>query len=438
MMDRRRALDGPLPSRVTDNRRSLQLPSDAPFKTFVEGSGDREVSTTMAFTAMLREMMREDGFGERVVPIVPDEARTFGMDSMFREFEIYAPFGQKYKPVDHELLLSYTEDLDGQILEEGITEAGSLASWTAAATSYAHRGVPMVPFYTFYSMFGFQRVGDQIWSAADSRCRGFLMGATAGRTTLQGEGLQHQDGTSLLHASTIPACQAYDPAFAYELAVIIQDGIERMYRHDEDVFYYITVYNENYVQPAQPEGSRQGIIDGLYKWADPLDDKQSQAAILFSGSGQRGAREAQAELSERWNIGTELWSVTSYKKLREDGISTERWNRLNPGKEQQTPLVTKLLDDAPDTVVAVSDYVRAVPEMISNYVPKSYTVLGTDGYGRSDTVDALRAFFETDMAHIVVAVLSDLARQGNVDGQVVIDAVEHYGLGAQESGPWER
>ena len=438
MMDRRKALDGPLPERKTTTRRPLQLPTDSPFKTFVEGSGTREVSTTMAFTAMLREMLREDGFGERVVPIVPDEARTFGMDSMFREFEIYAPFGQKYKPVDHELLLSYTEDLDGQILEEGITEAGSLASWTAAATSYAHRGVPMVPFYTFYSMFGFQRVGDQIWSAADSRCRGFLMGATAGRTTLQGEGLQHQDGTSLLHASTIPACQAYDPAFAYELAVIIQDGIQRMYGDNEDIFYYITVYNENYVQPPQPEGSRQGILDGMYKWSEALDDQKSDAAILFSGSGQRAAREAQAELAERWNVGAELWSVTSYKRLREEALAAERWNKYNPTAEQKIPMITSLLKDGPDSVVAVSDYVRAVPEMVSAFIPQSFAVLGTDGYGRSDTIDALRSFFETDMENVVITVLSELVKQGKVDASKLDEALAHYGVDQSAAAPWTR
>ena len=438
MMDRRKALDGPLPARGLAIRRPLPQPSDVPFKAFEEGSGGREVSTTMVFTSMLRDMMREDGFGQRVVPIVPDEARTFGMDSMFREFEIYAPFGQLYEPVDHELLLSYTEDSDGQILEEGITEAGSMASWIAAATSYAHRGVPMVPFYTFYSMFGFQRVGDLIWSAADSRARGFLMAATAGRTTLAGEGLQHQDGHSHLHAAAVPSCEAYDPAFAYELAAIVKDGIRRMYHDNEDVFYYLTIYNENYDQPPQPSGTTEGILQGMYKWADGDSSQPHRATILFSGPSHGPARTAQVELAERWGVGADLWSVTSYKRLREDGLAAERWNRLNPTAEQRVPLVTNLLDGAPGPVVAVSDYVRAVPELIAGFVPKRYVALGTDGYGRSDTREALRSFFETDAPSIVVTVLSELAAAGEIDRQRVAEAVAHYDLATETAPSWER
>ncbi|MEM8922594.1 MAG: pyruvate dehydrogenase (acetyl-transferring), homodimeric type [Actinomycetota bacterium] len=438
MVGRRKALDGPLPERITTTRRPLPQPSDLPFKGFIEGSGGREVSTTMAFTNMLRDLMREQGFGERVVPIVPDEARTFGMDSMFREFEIYAPFGQQYEPVDHELLLSYTEDTDGQILEEGITEAGSMASWIAAATSYAHRGVPMVPFFTFYSMFGFQRVGDLIWSAADSRARGFLMGATAGRTTLAGEGLQHQDGHSLLHAAAVPACEAYDPAFAYELAVIVKDGIERMYLNDEDVFYYLTIYNENYAQPPQPADSTDGILKGLYRWAEADDAHATKATILFSGPSQGPAREAAAELAERWDVGTELWSATSYKKLRANALEAERWNRLNPLATPRVPLVTRLLADSPGPVVAVTDYVRAVPEQIAAYVEQPFMALGTDGYGRSDTREALRSFFETDAPNIVITVLSELAKMGKVDAQKVADAIAHYGVDNTTTPPWNR
>ncbi len=436
MVDRRRALDGHLPRRTTTVRRPLTMPTNAPFETFHAGSGGRPVSTTMAFTSMLREMMREDGFGPRVVPIIPDEARTFGMDSMFKEFEIYAPFGQKYRPVDHELLLSYAEDTDGQILEEGITEAGSMASWIAASTSYAHQGIPMVPFYTFYSMFGFQRIGDLAWSAADSRARGFLMGATAGRTTLMGEGLQHQDGHSPLLASTIPACQTYDPAFAYELAVIVQDGIKRMYVDNEDIFYYITIYNENYEQPAMPEGAEEGILRGIYRWSEGWGDIETRATLIFSGTAQGAAREAQRELAERWGIGVELWSATNYKRLREDALEAERWNRLHPTDEPRVPFVTQQLDGSTGPVMAVSDYMRAVPEQVARFVPRRFNVLGTDGMGLSDTREALRSHFETDMPNIVVGVLEQLAADGVVERQVVADAINTYGISTEGDVPW--
>lgn len=438
MMGRRKALDGVVPTRQTTVRRPLPMPSDKPFSTFLEGSGGRAVSTTMAFTSMLREMLREEGFGPRVVPIIPDEARTFGMDSMFREFEIYAPFGQKYRPVDHELLLSYAEASDGQILEEGITEAGSTASWIAAGTSYAHQGVPMVPFYTFYSMFGFQRVGDLIWSAADSRCRGFMLGATAGRTTLMGEGLQHQDGHSLLLASTIPACQAYDPAFAYEVAVIVQDGLKRMYVDNEDIFYYITLYNENYDQPAMPEGSRDQILKGLYRWSPGWGELETRATVVFSGTGQGAARDAQRELAERWGIGIELWSATNYKSMREEALETERWNRLHPTDDPRVPFVTSQLQQSVGPIVAVSDFIRAVPEQIARFSPRRFNVLGTDGMGRSDTREALRSFFETDMPHVVVAVLEQLALEGAVERTTVAEAIAAYGLDTDVDAPWQR
>jgi len=436
MMGRRRALDGSLPERRVTIRRPLDRPDPTIFDAFVPGSGEREVSTTMVFTSLLREMMRDGDFGRRIVPIVPDEARTFGMDSMFREFEIYAPFGQLYEPVDHELLLSYTEDSDGQILEEGITEAGALASWIAAATSYAHRGVPMLPFLTLYSMFGFQRVGDLIWSAADSRARGFLMGATAGRTTLAGEGLQHQDGHSLLHASAVPACQAYDPAFAYELAVIIRDGIKRMYTDEEDIFYYLTIYNENYAQPPMPEGSTEGILQGLYRWQAADGAASAKATMLFSGAMQGCAREARTELAERWGVSLELWSATSYKRLREEALEIDRWNRLNPTETPRVPLVSQLLSEAPGPVLAVSDSVRAVPELITRYVPHRYTVLGTDGYGRSDTREQLRSFFEIDAANAVVSVLYELAQEGTVSRQIVAEAIKYYDLDPASPAPW--
>ena len=438
MMDRRRALDGAVPSRRVDIRRPLPAVSDAPFDVTLGGSGGRAVSTTMAFTNLLRDLMREKDFGRRIVPIVPDEARTFGMDGMFREFEIYAPFGQLYEPVDHDLLLSYTEDKDGQFLEEGITEAGSMASWIAAATSYAHQGTPMVPFYTFYSMFGFQRVGDLIWSAADSRARGFLMGATAGRTTLMGEGLQHQDGHSPFLAATVPACQVYDPAFAYELGVIVRDGIKRMYVDNEDIFYYLTIYNENYEQPPMPEGVETGILEGMYRWSEGVEGVETAATILFSGPTQAAARQAQTDLASMWGIGTDLWSVTNYKRLREQALEVERWNRFHPLQEYRTPQITENLSGHSGPVIAVSDYIRGVPELVGRFINRPFNVLGTDGYGRSDDREALRGFFETNAANVSVAVLSNLAAVGRVDASTVADAIKFYGIETDNEPPWTR
>ena len=364
MIERRRALGGSMPKRTTVARKVLTLPSDDAFKEFDNGSAAQSVSTTMGFTRLLRNLARDKDFGERVVPIIPDEARTFGMDSMFGELKIYASQGQKYEPVDHDMLLNYAEAVDGQILEEGITEAGSLASFIAAGTSYATRGVPMVPFYTFYSMFGFQRVGDLIWQAADARTRGFLLGATAGRTTLHGEGLQHQDGHSLLLASTVPACRAYDPAFAYEVATIVRNGIKEMYGDKpSDVFFYLTLYNENYQMPAisnSPTISDE-IMQGLYLWK-PAPNTKHKVTILFSGSAHAAASAAAAELIERYEIGCELWSATSYKTLREEALEVERWNRLHPEQTSREPLVAKLLNDGQGPIVAVSDFMRMVPE----------------------------------------------------------------------------
>jgi pyruvate dehydrogenase E1 component len=437
MVERRRALAGSIPRRVTRTRRPLELPGDAPFKEVLAGSGGQSVSTTMAFTRLLRNLSRDEAFGRRVVPIIPDEARTFGMDALFRELKIYASQGQKYHPVDADLLLSYTESTDGQILEEGITEAGSLASFIAAATSYASRGVPTVPFYVFYSMFGFQRVGDLIWSAADVRAKGFLLGATAGRTTLLGEGLQHQDGQSLVLASTVPPCLAYDPAFAYEVATIVQHGIRRMYGPSaEDVFYYLTLYNENYPMPAMAPGVEKGILDGLYRWAAAPDGPSKRATLLFSGSAQGAARRAAAELAERYDVGVELWSATSYKALREDALSTERWNRLHPGQEPRVPLVRRLLAETTGPIVAVTDFMKIVPEQVARFLPdRPFIPLGTDGMGRSDTREALRRFFEVDAGHIVVAVLSGLLELGEVKAEVVADAISHYGIVADAVDP---
>ncbi|MBX7068965.1 MAG: pyruvate dehydrogenase (acetyl-transferring), homodimeric type [Microthrixaceae bacterium] len=440
LLARRRALGGPVPSRRTTVRRPLPQPDPSSFTELLAGSGGQPASTTTAFTRLLRNLSRDPNVGERIVPIVPDEARTFGMDSLFRELKIYAAQGQKYEPVDHHLLLSYAESADGQILEEGITEAGSMASWTAAATAYSVRGVPMIPFFIFYSMFGFQRVGDLIWAAADARARGFLLGATAGRTTLLGEGLQHQDGHSLVLASTVPTCRAYDPAFAYEMAVLVHDGIERMYANGEDVFYYLTLYNENYPMPAMPEGVdpavvARGVVDGLYRWS-PAPDRPLRATILFSGTAWSAAAEAQRILADDYGVGAELWSATSYKLLREDAMEAERWNRLHPTQSPRIPLVTTLLDDSAGPIVAVSDFNRAVPDQISRWAPRSWRSLGTDGFGRSDDRAALRRFFETDAPHVVVAVLTSLMEDGGVDPAVVQSAIERFGIDVDAPHPW--
>jgi pyruvate dehydrogenase E1 component len=428
LIGRRKELGGFLPTRRVEYA-ELPLPGPEAYSEVYAGSGKVEASTTSAFVRLLRGLSRAEGFGDHLVPIVPDEARTFGMDSLFRELKIYASKGQLYEPVDASMLLSYSEAQDGQILEEGITEAGSLASWTAAATSYATLGVPMVPFFIFYSMFGFQRVGDLIWSASDARARGFLLGATAGRTTLAGEGLQHQDGHSLLLSSTVPVCQSYDPAFAYELGTVVEDGIRRMYGPEpEDIFYYLTLYNENYPQPPKPEGVDKGILAGLYLWAPAPDGTETDVKILFSGTAHLAAREAASDLAEHYGVGAELWSATSYKKLREEALEVERWNRLHPGEESRTPLVTRLLSSVEGPTVAVSDFMKMVPDQVSRWVPGTYISLGTDGYGRSDSRNALRRFFETDTGHVVVAVLTAMAAEGKVESQKVTDALERYGI----------
>ena len=438
LMDTRARLGGSIPSRSTRVRVPLELPTDDDFREIYAGSGKIEASTTTAFTRLLRNLARNETFGPRMVPIVPDEARTFGMDSLFRELKIYASKGQLYEPVDAAMLLAYIEAKNGQILEEGITEAGSTASWIAAGTSYATRGVPMVPFYIYYSMFGWQRVGDLLWAAADARTRGFLLGATAGRTTLQGEGLQHQDGHSHILASVVPTCEAYDPAFAYELGVVIEDGIRRMYRDEEDVFYYLTVYNENYAQPPRPPGAEHGVLEGLYRWSDAPEGSPRRAAILFSGTANLAAREAQAELAEHYGVGVELWSATSYKRLREEAMDTERWNLLHPTQPPRVPRVTQLLADVGGPIVAVTDFMRMVPDQIGRWVPGQFVTLGTDGFGRSDTRTALRRFFETDTGHVVVATLSALVTQGAIDPAAVHDALDRYGINPELTSPWRR
>ncbi len=438
MMERRRALGGSIPKRVTKARRPIEMPDDAAFAELRAGSAGQLVSTTMGFTRLLRSLARDPNIGKRIVPIVPDDARTVGMDGLFRELKIYASQGQKYQPVDHDLLQSYAESSDGQMLEEGITEAGSLASFIAAGTAYATRGVPMVPFYTFYSMFGFQRVGDLIWQAADARTKGFLMGATAGRTTLMGEGLQHQDGHSLVLASTVPACQAYDPAFAYEIAAIVRAGLHRMYgEQNEDVFYYLTLYNENYVMPPTParDGVDEEIVRGLYKFQDapPAD---LHATLLFSGSAQGAVRAAAADLLKSYGVGVELWSATSYKALREDALAAERWTRLHPDQPPRIPLVTSLLRQSPGPIVATTDFMKIVPEQIARFVSgRQFVSLGTDGMGRSDTREALRHHFEVDAGHIVVAALAALASTGSLQSAVVNDAIRRYNINPDSPDP---
>jgi pyruvate dehydrogenase E1 component len=443
MMMRRKALDGSIPKRSTVARRPLQLPDDAAFAELRNGSNGQQVSTTMGFTRLLRDLCRDENVGPRIVPIIPDEARTFGMDSLFRELKIYASQGQKYEPVDHGLLLSYSESKQGQILEEGITESGSMASFIAAGTSYATRGVPMIPFFTFYSMFGFQRVGDLIWQAADIRARGFLMGATAGRTTLLGEGLQHQDGHSLLLASTVPAVQAYDPAFAYEMGAIVQAGISRMYGggppEETDVFYYITLYNENYEMPAMPDtlGLADSIVEGLYKWAEAPDGPSIPATIIFSGTAHTAARAAAADLAEHYDVAAELWSATSYKALREEALAAERWNRLHPSQEQRVARVAQILEPSRGPITAVSDFMAMVPEQVSRFIPaRTFVPLGTDGMGHSDTRDALRRYFEVDTGHVVVGVLSGLLADGKVDASVVEDALKRYDVDPEALDPY--
>ena len=438
LTSQRAALGGVIPQRVVTTRLPLEHPGRKPFAEFDPGSGKIEISTTGVFTRLLRSLTRVPGFGSRVVPIIPDEGRTFGMDALFKELGIYSSCGQLYEPVDADLLLSYKEAKDGQVLQEGITEAGALSSWLAAATSYATRGVPMVPFYIFYSMFGFQRVGDLIWSAADSRARGFLLGATAGRTTLLGEGLQHQDGHSPVLASVVPVCKSYDPAFAYELATIIERGIHHMYRNNEDIFYYLTIYNEPYAHPPKPDDDDidDQIMSGLYRWSDAPTGLPHKAAILFSGSTQRLARDAATELRDRYGVATELWSATSYKALREEALDTERWNRLHPDQASRAPYVTEALHLAGDSIVAVTDYMKAVPDQIGRWVPGRFTPLGTDGFGRSDTREALRRFFEIDTGHIVVAVLSGLLANGNIDMAVVKEALDHYDINPQLANPF--
>jgi len=436
LMERRRALGGFVPRRVV-RAKEIGMPSDDAFKSLLEGSGKRAASTTMAFTGLLRDLLRDKQIGARVVPIIPDEARTFGMDPLFTEFRIYSSVGQLYEPVDAGMLLTYKESTNGQILEEGITEAGSMASLQAAGMSYATWGEPVIPFFIFYSMFGFQRVGDLIWQFGDARGRGFMLGGTAGRTTLNGEGLQHEDGHSHVLASAVPNLRAYDPAFAYEIALIVRDGIRRMYGpKPEDIFYYLTLYNENYPQPKMPSPDvEEGVLNGLYRYVGAPDGPSRRATILFSGPAWQAALSARDILAADYDVAAECWSATSYKTLREDALSAERWNRLNAGEEPRVPFVTSALSGSAAPVVAVTDFMKAVPDMVARWVPGPFIPLGTDGYGRSDTRAALRAHFEVDAESVVVAVLHGLAQAGEAKNEEVAAAIKRFGLDPSKLDP---
>jgi len=435
LMRRRKELGGPVPKRIVKCR-PLSAPGEDLFQEFMEGTGDREMATTMVLVRMLSKLMRDSNIGKLIVPIVPDEARTFGMESLFRQVGIYSHVGQLYEPVDKETLLYYKEAQDGQILEEGITEAGSISSFIAAGTSYAAQCINVIPFFLFYSMFGFQRIGDLIWAAGDSRCRGFLVGGTSGRTTLAGEGLQHQDGQSHLLAFPVPNLLCYDPAFAYEIAVIVREGIRRMYEEQESVFYYLTVTNEFYPMPAMPEGIKDGILKGMYRFrASAKKGARLRAQLLGSGAILREAVRAQAMLEEKYGVAADVWSVTSYKELYRDGHDVERWNMLHPLETPRLPYVTQCLSDAPGVFVAASDYIRALPDSIARWVPRPLVSLGTDGYGRSENRQGLRDFFEVDARFITLAALAALAREGQVDAGVVRQAMIDMGIDSEKANP---
>ena len=432
---RNAALGGHVPARKPRSK-PLVADHEELFKEFHLGSAEREVSTTMAFVGMLRKMLKDPEIGQLIVPIVPDEARTFGMESLFRTAGIYSSVGQKYEPVDANMLLYYNEVKNGQILEEGITEAGSMASFIAAGTAYATHGVNTIPFFIYYSMFGFQRIADFIWAAADMRTRGFLFGGTAGRTTLAGEGLQHQDGNSHVLALSVPNLRAYDPAFAYEIAIIIEDGIRRMYKDGESIFYYVTVMNENYAHPPMPEGVREGILKGMYRFRPATNTNSNLRAQLFgSGAILNEALRAQEILEKKYGVAADVWSITSYKALYSDGIETERLNRLHPGEKPRVPYVSECLADAPGVLVAASDYLKTLPNMISKWMPRPLATLGTDGFGRSEGRRDLRDFFEVDSRFIVLATLHELFREGKLESAVIDKAIADLRINAAKPNP---
>jgi pyruvate dehydrogenase E1 component len=430
--ERRKALGGYLPTRRRRVDEPLPVPPLETFSSQLEGTGEREISTTMAFVRVLAALLRDKEIGPRVVPIVPDESRTFGMEGMFRQLGIYSHVGQLYEPEDAGQLMFYREDREGQVLQEGINEAGAFSSWIAAATAYSNHDVQMVPFYIFYSMFGFQRVGDLAWAAGDSRARGFLIGGTAGRTTLNGEGLQHEDGHSHVLASTIPNCVAYDPAYGYELAVIVQDGLRRMVGDQEDVFYYLTVMNENYRHPAMPEGAEEGILRGMHRVREV---EGAQVRLLGSGTILREVEAAAELLARDFQVPADVWSVTSFTELRREGLATDRHGRLHPEESTDPPWISECLTGSEAPVVAATDYMKSLADGVRAWVPARYEVLGTDGFGRSDFRRHLRRFFEVDRHHVAVAALRSLAAEGSVEPSVVAEAIEKYELDPQAPDP---
>ncbi|HEY3860624.1 MAG TPA: pyruvate dehydrogenase (acetyl-transferring), homodimeric type [Verrucomicrobiae bacterium] len=434
LLQRRKELGGFVPKRVVAAE-PLRVPRIEAFPDMVKSSGAAHASTTKSFVRLLSHLLRNRDIGSKIVPIIPDEARTFGIDGLFKEVGIYSSKGQLYEPVDKKGMSYYREAKDGQILEEGITEAGSMASFVAAGTAYANYGVNMIPFYIYYSMFGPQRVGDEFWLAGDSRVKGFLLGATSGRTTLNGEGLQHQDGHSPLMTSVIPTLYVYDPAFAFELAVIICEGMKRMFENGEEIFYYLCLYNEDYPMPAMPAGAEEGIIKGLYKFKTGPEGMKHQAQILGSGSIMNSALRAQQILAERYNVRADVWSATSYKNLRNDALLAERWNLFHPAEPPRMPFVQKLLEKETGPFIAVSDYMKMVPDQISKWVPGGLTTLGTDGFGRSDTRPRLRRFFEIDAECVVVATLHALARKGKIEGKVAAQAIKDLNIDPEKVFP---
>ncbi|KMT64916.1 pyruvate dehydrogenase (acetyl-transferring), homodimeric type [Catenovulum maritimum] len=436
MMKRREALGGTMPKRLENSTVKLEVPGIEAFKATTDGSKGREISSTMAFVRVLTALLKDKKIGKNIVPIIPDEARTFGMEGLFRQVGIYAHEGQKYTPQDADQVAYYREDKKGQVLQEGINELGSMASWVSAATSYSHSDLPMIPFYIYYSMFGFQRVGDLVWAAGDLQARGFLIGGTAGRTTLNGEGLQHEDGHSHLHFGTVPNCITYDPTYGYEIAVIVQDGIKRMYGDNENIFYYLTVMNENYVQLPMPEGVEEGIKKGIYKLENVAAKKPTaNVSLLSSGVILERARAAAKILAEEYNISSDVYSATSFNELARDGLACERYNMLHPEAEEQVPYVTQVLKDSAGPVIAVTDYMKQYADQIRGFVPTDYRVLGTDGFGRSDSRENLRIHFEVNEHYIVVASLYELAKRGEIEKKVVAEAIAKFNIDPEKLNP---